>query len=184
MQLVEWQEGHAACKKSSGGMQAWLSVWAKVQICIWPSWCHCHSLSLAPINPDKVICVHNILSHVIWWTSVATAMHSYHTDNRSSEHKVQDYAHISSTRSMASASTLMRVKCFNAAAVIWRGMRVPALVDRCVLFFTDWATGRLLQISLPTMHHFILYMYNSYNFSISAVVGCWRGCLHGVQTCI
>ena len=24
----------------------------KVQICIWPSWCHCHSLSLAPVNPD------------------------------------------------------------------------------------------------------------------------------------
>jgi len=23
-----------------------------VQICIWPSWCHCHSLSLAPVNPD------------------------------------------------------------------------------------------------------------------------------------
>jgi len=23
-------------------------VWVKVQICIWPSWCHCHSLSLAP----------------------------------------------------------------------------------------------------------------------------------------
>ena len=22
------------------------------QICIWPSWCHCHSLSLAPVNPD------------------------------------------------------------------------------------------------------------------------------------
>jgi len=21
-------------------------------ICMWPSWCHCHSLSLAPINPD------------------------------------------------------------------------------------------------------------------------------------
>jgi len=31
---------------------AWLSVWGKVQICIWPSWCHCQSLSLAPVNPD------------------------------------------------------------------------------------------------------------------------------------
>jgi len=33
-------------------MLAWLSVWDEVQICIWPSWCHCHSLSLAPVNPD------------------------------------------------------------------------------------------------------------------------------------
>jgi len=27
-------------------------VWVKVQICIWPSWCHCHSLSLPQVNPD------------------------------------------------------------------------------------------------------------------------------------
>jgi len=50
--LVGWQEGHPDCKKLSDGMMAWLCVWVKVQICIWPSWCHCHSLSLAPINPD------------------------------------------------------------------------------------------------------------------------------------
>jgi len=30
----------------------WLSARGKVQICIWPSWCHCHSPSLAPVNPD------------------------------------------------------------------------------------------------------------------------------------
>jgi len=36
----------------SGGVLAWLSVWGEVQIFIWPSWCHCHSLSLAPVNSD------------------------------------------------------------------------------------------------------------------------------------
>jgi len=35
--LVEQQEGHAACKKLSGGVLAWLSVYSEVQICIWPS---------------------------------------------------------------------------------------------------------------------------------------------------
>jgi len=35
--LVGWQEGHPACKKLSGGMLAWLSVWSEVQTCIWPS---------------------------------------------------------------------------------------------------------------------------------------------------
>ena len=50
--LVGRQEGHPACKKLSGGMLAWLCVWVKVQICIQPSWCHCHSLSLAAVNPD------------------------------------------------------------------------------------------------------------------------------------
>ena len=44
MLLVGWQEGYLACKKLSGGMLVWLSVWSKVRTCIWPSWRHCHSL--------------------------------------------------------------------------------------------------------------------------------------------
>jgi len=35
--LVGRQEGHPACKKLSGGVLAWLSVWSEVQSCIWPS---------------------------------------------------------------------------------------------------------------------------------------------------
>ena len=35
--LVGRQEGHPACKKQSGGVLAWLSVWSEVQTCIWPS---------------------------------------------------------------------------------------------------------------------------------------------------
>jgi len=35
--LVGWQDGHPACKKQSGGVLAWLSVWSEVQTCIWPS---------------------------------------------------------------------------------------------------------------------------------------------------
>jgi len=34
--LVGWQEGHPACKKLSGGVLAWLSVWSEVQTRIWP----------------------------------------------------------------------------------------------------------------------------------------------------
>ena len=48
--LVGRQEGHPACKKLSGGVLAWLSVWSEVQTCIWPSWCHCYSLSLASVK--------------------------------------------------------------------------------------------------------------------------------------
>ena len=32
--LVGLQEGHPACKKLSGGVLVWLSVWSKVQTCI------------------------------------------------------------------------------------------------------------------------------------------------------
>jgi len=52
--LVGRQEGHPVCKKLSGGVLAWLSVWCDVHICIWPSWCQCHSLSLASVKSRLV----------------------------------------------------------------------------------------------------------------------------------
>ena len=53
--LVGRQEGHPACKKLSGGVLAWFSVWSEMQTCIWPSWCHCHSMSLASVKSRLVI---------------------------------------------------------------------------------------------------------------------------------
>ena len=35
--LAGRQEGHPACKKLSGEVLAWLSVWSEVQTCVWPS---------------------------------------------------------------------------------------------------------------------------------------------------
>ena len=55
MLLVGRQEGHPACKKLSGGVLAWLSVWREMQTCIRPSWCHCHSLSLASVKSRLVL---------------------------------------------------------------------------------------------------------------------------------
>ena len=63
--LVGWQEGHPACKKLSGGVLAWLSVWSQVQTCIWPSWCHCHSLSLAPVKSRLVLLFWYRLTRVV-----------------------------------------------------------------------------------------------------------------------
>ena len=42
-------------KKLSGGVLAWLSAWSEVQTFIWPSWCHCHSLSLASVKSRLVL---------------------------------------------------------------------------------------------------------------------------------
>jgi len=53
--LAGRQQGHPDCKKLSGGVLAWLSVWSKVQTCIWPSWCHCHSLSLVSVKSRLVL---------------------------------------------------------------------------------------------------------------------------------
>jgi len=53
--LVGQQEGHPACKNLSGGVLAWLCVWSEMQTCIWPSWCYCHSLSLASVKSRSVL---------------------------------------------------------------------------------------------------------------------------------
>jgi len=49
------QEGHPACKKPGGGVLAWLFAWSEMQTCIWPSWCQCHSLSLASVKSRLVL---------------------------------------------------------------------------------------------------------------------------------
>ena len=49
------RKGIRPVKKLSGGVLAWLSVWSEVQTCIWPSWCHYHSLSLASVKSRLVL---------------------------------------------------------------------------------------------------------------------------------
>jgi len=41
--LVGWQEGHPACKKLSGEVLAWLSVWIEVQLMPLPLTVSCFS---------------------------------------------------------------------------------------------------------------------------------------------
>ena len=49
------RKGIRPIKNQSGGVLAWLSVWSKGQTCIWPNWCHCHSLSLASVKSRSVL---------------------------------------------------------------------------------------------------------------------------------
>ena len=53
--LVGRQEGQPTCKKLSGGVLSWLSVWREVQTCIWSSRCHCHSVSVASVKSRLVL---------------------------------------------------------------------------------------------------------------------------------
>jgi len=48
------RKGIRPVKNLSGGVLAWLSVWSEMQTCIWPSWCHCHSLSLVSVKSRLV----------------------------------------------------------------------------------------------------------------------------------
>ena len=73
MLLVGWQEGHPACKKLSGGVLAWISVWSEVQTGIWPSWWKSRLFlpfwyRLTWVGPDKwplnrCVCVVRVISH-------------------------------------------------------------------------------------------------------------------------
>jgi len=65
--LVRWQEGHPDCKKLSGEVLAWLSVWCKVQmICMWSSWCHSHPSSLALLKSRMVYLSGASLPRLSW----------------------------------------------------------------------------------------------------------------------
>ena len=55
MEWIEYLYCASNTVTQSGGVLAWLSVWSEVQTCIWPSWCHCHSLSLAPVKSRLVV---------------------------------------------------------------------------------------------------------------------------------
>jgi len=49
------RKGIRPVKKLGGGVLAWLSVWSEMQTCIWPSSCHCHSLSHASVKSRLVL---------------------------------------------------------------------------------------------------------------------------------
>ena len=59
------RKGIRPVKKLSGGVLVWLSVWSEVQTCIWPSWCHCHSLSLASGKSKSVLPFWYLLTRVV-----------------------------------------------------------------------------------------------------------------------
>ena len=48
-------EVHPTCKKLSGGVLAWLSIWSEVQTCMWPCWYHCHLVSLPSVKSRWVL---------------------------------------------------------------------------------------------------------------------------------
>ena len=50
-----WLGDRKGVRPLSGGVLAWLSVWSEVQTCMQPSWCHCHSLSLASVKSRLVL---------------------------------------------------------------------------------------------------------------------------------
>jgi len=54
--LVGWQDGNPACKNWVVG--CWCGYLSgarcRLAICIWPSWCHCHSMSLASVKSRLV----------------------------------------------------------------------------------------------------------------------------------
>jgi len=75
------RKGIRPVKKQSGGILAWLSVWDEVQIiCILPSRCHCHSLSLASVKSRLVmVSAHTGNSgqsrEAVKWTCVPRLIH-------------------------------------------------------------------------------------------------------------
>ena len=71
------RKGIRPVKKLSGGVLAWLSVCSEVQTCIRPSWCHCHSLSLASVKSRLVLLFWYRLTRVVPCVCVCVRVHVY-----------------------------------------------------------------------------------------------------------
>ena len=93
----------------------WLSVWSEVQTCIWPSWCHCHSLSLASVKSRLVLPFWYWLTRVVpdkgplngclcvcvltYYTLVlSTALHCAPSLPLSQQHNAEDSKHRDGTK--------------------------------------------------------------------------------------
>jgi len=127
MLLVGRQKGQPACKKLSGGVLAWLSDWSEVQTCIWPSWCHCHSLSLASIKSRLVL---------PFWYRLTRVVLDKRPLNRC----------VCVMNEERTTSVANRIHCFEYASVIWQCWLgwvtetesswlepVPVITKHCVL---------------------------------------------------
>ena len=59
------RKGIRPVKNLSGEVLAWLSMWSEMLTCIWPSWCHCHSLSLASVKSRLFLPFYYRLTRVV-----------------------------------------------------------------------------------------------------------------------
>ena len=82
----------------NGGVLVWFSVWSKVQTCIWPSWCHCHSLSLASVKSRLVLPFWYWITWVVLekgplngWVCVLLVISVYHSDVCYAANRVREY---------------------------------------------------------------------------------------------
>jgi len=55
--LLNWLSGRKGIRpvKTEWWGTCMVPAWSEVQTCIWPSWCHCHSLSLASVKSSLVL---------------------------------------------------------------------------------------------------------------------------------
>ena len=111
--LVGRQEGHPACKQLSGGLLARLSVLSEVQICIWPSWCHCHSLSLTSVKSRLVLPFWYRLTWVVLDKGLLNvcSLCSKRAVNNAVVHYCHDSSHLWSLTSNQWAFTVLQKPC-------------------------------------------------------------------------
>jgi len=105
----------------------WLSVWSEVHTCIWPSWCHCHSLPLASVKSRWVLPFWYQLTQVVpekgplngcVWSLITQQLTS--TSGWTVKRLARSISASRSWRRRSSASS------FSRASSCWRRMRSSA----------------------------------------------------------
>ena len=126
------RKGIRPVKNLSGGMLACLSVWSEVQTCIWSSWCHCHSLSLASVKSRLV------LPFLYWLTRVVL------------DRGLLNVCVCVCVNKMSSWDMVMRVcMCASAAGLFYLAELVEeyTVTSARIIKYTIWVTALYLLLS-------------------------------------
>jgi len=72
---VGWQDGHLPCKTTEMWGAGMVICLGEVQICIWPSWCHCHSVSCSSKSRIATFLVLAYTNRLLYWRFLRDALY-------------------------------------------------------------------------------------------------------------
>ena len=133
---------HCWLKILIADMLVWLSVWSEVQIvCIGPSWCHCHWLSVASVKSRLVLPFWCRLTQVI-------------LEKRS----LNGCSSSSSFMELKYALLISDLHCYNCCKMCFEIWREQFVVRRMLLIKHFWSISSEITVSILELHELILWL--------------------------
>jgi len=143
MLLVGWQQGYPACKKLSGWVLPWLSVWGEVQTCILSRWCYCHSVCHAAVKSRKVSPFWYWLIRVILEKWPLNECCCFTTDTTWPSHYLWHQFLMFYTYHNLGFTPLFSILSFHSLSVLTRSSSVSAITTKSSAYYCAYVKSNL-----------------------------------------